>query len=401
MTTRFDAIIVGARCAGAATALLLARRGYRALVVDKATFPSDTVSTHLVHPRGIDALERWGLRGRLLATGCPAIDTYSFDFGPLTISGAPGSGDSPLAYCPRRTILDKLLVDAAVAAGAEVREGFTVEDVLIEDGTVVGIRGAAAGRSTVTERASVVIGADGRHSLVARDVQAPSYSERPPLEAAYYAYWSDLPVTGVEFMMLADYGVAAMPTHDGLTLVVVLWPYAQFAANKGDVERHYRRVVALAPAFAERFQGARCQSRFVGAAVENYFRKPHGPGWVLVGDAGYLRDPVTAQGITDAFLDAERCATALDQVFRGVRSFDDAMEDRQRERDASVFPMYEYTCQLAALSADEGVEQLVSAIHGDREQMDRFVQAYSGTISPAEFFAPESVGALIAARAAR
>ena len=141
MNTSYDAIIVGARCAGASTALLLARAGYRVLVVDRATFPSDTVSTHLIHPRGVAALARWGLRERLAGTGCPPVDTYVFDFGSLTISGAPGAGDARVAYCPRRTILDKLLVDAAAEAGAEIREGFTVDTVVMEGDRAVGIRG--------------------------------------------------------------------------------------------------------------------------------------------------------------------------------------------------------------------------------------------------------------------
>src|SRR3954451_119478 len=129
MNKAYDAIVVGARCAGSPTAMLLARKGYRVLVVDRATFPSDTISTHLVHPPGVAALRRWGLLEQLKATGCPPIDTYSFNFGPFTISGAPGTADSPVAYGPRRTVLDKLLVDAASEAGAEVREGFTVSGV--------------------------------------------------------------------------------------------------------------------------------------------------------------------------------------------------------------------------------------------------------------------------------
>src|SRR4051794_11674011 len=149
----YDAIIVGARCAGSPTAMLLARKGYRVLLLDRATFPSDTVSTHCVQPLGVAALQRWGLLDELTTTGCPAIDTFVFDFGPFTISGAPGSAEAPVAYAPRRFVLDKLLVDAAAASGAEVREGFTVEEVLFEDGRVVGIAGHARGRPSVTERA--------------------------------------------------------------------------------------------------------------------------------------------------------------------------------------------------------------------------------------------------------
>ncbi|HEU0033928.1 MAG TPA: FAD-dependent monooxygenase [Kofleriaceae bacterium] len=134
----FDVIVVGARCAGSPTAMLLARAGHRVLVVDRATFPSDTLSTHLVHPPAIAALARWGLLERLVATGCPPVDTYAFDFGPFAITGAPGTAEMPVSYCPRRTVLDKLLVDAAREAGAEVREAFVIEEILQQDGRVTG-----------------------------------------------------------------------------------------------------------------------------------------------------------------------------------------------------------------------------------------------------------------------
>ena len=164
---QYDVIVVGARCAGSPTAMLLARQGYRVLLVDRATFPSDTISTHVIQPTGIAALNRWGLLGQLLSTGCPPVGTYAFDFGPFTIAGSPGTDDSPVAYAPRRTVLDKLLVDAAASAGAEVREGFTVQEVLTDGGRVTGIRGRGKGGHVVSEHARVVIGADGLHSVVA------------------------------------------------------------------------------------------------------------------------------------------------------------------------------------------------------------------------------------------
>src|SRR4029453_18927387 len=142
----------GARCAGAPTAMLLARKGYRVLLVDRARFPSDTVSTHIVQPLAAAAVQRGGLTEAVDASGCPPVHTYCYDFGPVTIEGAPGTADAPVAYCPRRTVLDKLLVDAAVEAGAELRDAFIVDDVTIENGRVVGITGHTSGSAPVTER---------------------------------------------------------------------------------------------------------------------------------------------------------------------------------------------------------------------------------------------------------
>src|SRR6185369_1508625 len=167
-----------------------------ALVVDRSHFPSDTISTHVLHPMGVAALTRWGLLDRLRATGCPPVDTYAFDFGAFTLSGSPGTPESPVAYCPRRTVLDKLLVDAASEAGAEMREDFVVEDLVWDEERVVGIQGRTKEGARTTERAKIVIGADGRHSLVAKSVQPQHYRERSPVLAPYYTYWSGLPMSG-------------------------------------------------------------------------------------------------------------------------------------------------------------------------------------------------------------
>jgi 2-polyprenyl-6-methoxyphenol hydroxylase-like FAD-dependent oxidoreductase len=400
MDKTYDAIIVGARCAGAPTAMLLARKGYRVLLVDRATFPSDTLSTHVVHPTGVAALREWGVLDRLVATGCPPIDTYAFDFGPFTIAGGPGTQDAPVAYCPRRTVLDKLLIDAAVESGAELREGFTVDEILTEDGCVVGIRGHSKADGSTSVRAQAVIGADGRHSIVAATVRPEQYNERAPLLASYYTYWSGLPMDGrFEVYIRPQRGFAAVPTHDGLTLVIAGWPHAEFEANKQDIEGNYLKTLELAPEFSDRVRNARRQARFAGAAVLNYFRKPYGPGWVLVGDAGYNKDPITAQGITDAFQCAKQCSIALDEVFTGARPFDEAMGDYQRKRDEHVLPMYEFTCQLATLQPPPPeMQQLFGAIHGNRQAMDGFVQMNAGTISPAQFFSPENVGAIMSTR---
>ena len=193
-------------------------------------------------------------------------------------------------------------------------------------------------------------------------------------------------------------GFAVMPTHDNLTLVIAGWPYAEFAENKNDIEGNYLRTIELAPLLADRLRGAKREARFAGAAVPNYFRRPFGPGWVLVGDAGYNRDFITAQGIMDAFHDAERCAAALDQSFSGASTFEDAMHESQRTRDARVKAMYEFTCQLATLEPPPpDLQQILAAVHGNQKAMDGFARMNAGTISPAEFFAPENVKAMTAA----
>lgn len=396
----YDVIVIGARCAGSPAAMCLARKGYRVLVVDKAKFPSDMLSTHIIHPLGSAALAKWGLLDRIVATGCPPMETYYFDFGPITIEGSPRTAELPPAYCPRRTLLDKILVDAAAAAGAEVREEFTVDDILIEEGRVVGIQGRSRGGNSVTERAQVVIGADGRHSLLVRAVQPEEYHVRPPVQGGYYTYFSNLPVEGrFEIYSRPHRGFAAAPTNDGLTMVVAGWAIAEHEQNKKDYQGSYMKTLEMVPSFADRLRSAKREDKLYGAVTPNYFRKPYGPGWALIGDAGYQKDPITAQGITDAFRDAEKCAEAIDLALSGARSFDDAMSGYQRARDEHVLPMYEFTYGVATLAPPPPeTQQLFAAIAGNQSAMDGFAQVNAGTLSPAKFFAPENVSAIFAAR---
>jgi flavin-dependent dehydrogenase len=401
MSHAYDAIVVGARCAGSPTAMLLARRGHRVLLVDRTTFPSDTVSTHLIHPPGVASLERWGLLDRVVATGSPPIDTYAFDFGPFTISGRPGTEETPAAYAPRRTALDKLLVDAASEAGAEVRERFTVESLVVENGRVVGIRGHEKGGKTVTERAKVVVGADGRHSLVADAVGAQEYNEKPQLQVSYYSYWSGLPMhCRFETALRPGLGYAAWPTNDDLTLIIAGRSIDEFDAVRRDIEGAFLETLEIVPAFADRVRAARREERFVGTSVRGYLRRPFGPGWALVGDAGYNKDFITAQGIHDAFRDAELCAAALDEAFAGRLGFDSALGEYQARRDEHVLPMYEFTAELAALAPPPPeMQQLLSAVSRSQEAMDGFARVTAGVTSPAEFFSEENAKHILAAAA--
>jgi flavin-dependent dehydrogenase len=399
----YDAIVVGARCAGSPTAMLLARHGHRVLLVDRATFPSDTASTHFLHPPAIAALRRWGLLDEVLATGCPAVNTYSFDFGPVTISGTPLPADDGgrVAYAPRRTVLDKILVDAAREAGVDVREGFTVDEVVVDCGEVTGIRGHDAGGTPVEARARVVIGADGVHSAVAKAVGARDYNTKPVLQWGAYTYWRDLPVSGFEIFVRPDRGWGALPTNDGHTLVVVGWPADEAAAYRADIEGNFLKTLDMAPAFAERVHAATRVDRFHFGGVPNVWRQPYGPGWVLVGDAGYAKDPITAQGIRDAFDDAERCTTALHDVFSGARSFDDAMRASHAARDEHAGPIFEFTTQMATLAPPPPeMQQLFGAMAGNQPAIDGFASVVAGTLSPIEFFDPANLERVLRASAA-
>jgi 2-polyprenyl-6-methoxyphenol hydroxylase-like FAD-dependent oxidoreductase len=395
MTENYDVIVVGARAAGSPTAMLLARKGYRVLLVDRATFPSDTMSTHVVHHPGIAALQRWGLADRLIATGCPPIETYRFDFGPVAIAATPRPADGGTrAYAPRRIVLDKLLLDAAVEAGVEVRAGFSVEGLIVEDGVVRGIRGHAKGGPSVEERARVVVGADGVHSIVAKSVEAEKYNEVPAREAMYYSYWSGLP-TGNEFQVYIrpTRALVAIPTHDDLTCVVVAWSIDEFDDNKTDVEGNYLKAFEVEPTFAARMKSATRESRFIGTTMDAFYRKPYGPGWALVGDAGYHKDACTAQGITDAFHHSELLAEALDAAFTGGQSYDDALSAYQQTRDETTAPMYGLTADFASFEPPpDEMQQLIGVVAGNPQASEDFVSVQAGTMPVQEFFDPENIG---------
>jgi 2-polyprenyl-6-methoxyphenol hydroxylase-like FAD-dependent oxidoreductase len=391
----YDAIIVGARCAGSPTAMLLARKGYRILLVDKATFPSDTVSTHILWPHGAAVMDRWGLLDALAATGCPPIALrLLFDVGPFALKGGVVDANRGRGgFCPRRTVLDKLLVDAAVEAGAEVREGFTVETLLWDGDRVVGVKGHSRTGGSVDERARIVIGADGIHSFVAKAVHAPEYDSTPALTTNYYSYYSGFEADDIEMYVRDAHAVGCFPTHDGLTLIAALWPCDRFHAIRTDIEHHFRASLESAPTVARRLACARREEKWFGiAGIPNYFRQPFGPGWALVGDAAYNRDPITAQGISDAFIDAEAMAAALCDAWSGRRPLVEALSATQMARDRRVKPMYEFTSQLARLEPPPPpMQRLFLALRGNQEATDQYFSAITGSRPLAEFMSADNL----------
>ena len=394
----YDAIIVGARCAGAATAMLLARAGHRVLIVDRATFPSDMrQSNHLLWPPGVEALSRWGLLDELVATGVPPIRTGRMDVGPFAITGGfPPSGTVREAYAPRRRILDGLLVEAATRAGAELWEGCSVDELLtddsagpVEDGPRVrGVRGRGPRGRTFRATAPIVVGADGMRSVVARTVGAPTYLERPATLGTTFTYWSGVPTPVTTLYPRPHRSVVAFPTHDDLTVVSVNQTLDDYRAAGTDRPAAYFRTIAeVAPDLAEQLHAGRREERWTGSVVPGFLRRPYGPGWALVGDAGYLKDPCTAQGMTDAFHHAEMLAEALDTTFRGHQPIGDALAAYERRRNDAVLPMYEFTCDRARLAPPTpAMQQFFAGLRDDPVQTERFFGVFAGTVPVAELF---------------
>jgi len=397
----FDAIVVGARCAGSPTAMLLARRGYKVLLVDRAAFPSDTISTHILWPHGAELLARWGLLTRLAATGLPPIcRQMSFDVGPFALRGTiPDANDGKGGFCPRRHVLDSLLLNAAAESGVEVRETFTVDDLLFAGDTVVGIRGHRENGRPVEERGRIVIGADGVNSFVARAVRAAEYDTRPVAACAYYSYFSGVPQDDIELFVRDHCAFGGAPTNDGLHLVMVNWPAREFPEVRADLENRVWRALELSSGFAARVRQGRREEKWYGTAgVPNYFRKPFGGGWVLVGDAGYSKDPMTAQGISDAFIEAQMLAEALDAGLSGRGPLDELLPAHELARNERVRPMYEFTNELAALEPPPPhLQALFGALRGNQEATNAFLSAITGAIPLADFMSEENLGRIVSA----
>lgn len=397
----YDAIVIGARCAGASTAMLLARKGYKVLLADRATFPSDVPRGHFIHKHGPGRLHRWGLLDQVLTTGCPPVTSITMDFDDFPLVGRDLSiDDVAMGYGPRRSALDKVLLDAAVEAGAELREGFVVEDFVTDGERLAGIRGRdKRGGAVATERAHITIGADGRNSRLARAVQAPTYEATPALACWYFSYWGDVPESeGLEIYLRQRSVIFAFPTNHGLFAIFVGWPIEEFHAVRSDIEGHVMEALARVPALAERVRSGRREERFYGTAdVPNFLRRPHGPGWALVGDAGCHKDPYLALGICDALRDSEFLVDAVDEGLSGRRPLEEALGAYERRRNEATLDEYQQNLQLARLQPPPAeVMQLRAALRGDQETTNQFFRAREGMIPYETFFNPENLQRIMA-----
>jgi len=324
----------------------------------------------------------------------------TFDVGPFALRGTiPDVNDGLGGFCPRRTVLDSLLVNAAAKCGVDVRESFIVDELLMTDDAVVGIRGHGKGAQAVEERARVVIGADGVSSFVAQAVQAPEYDVRPVAACCYYSYFSGVRQDDIELYVRDDCAFGGAPTNDGLHLVMVNWPTRDFPAVRADVEGHVWRALEKSPDFLARVREGRREEKWYGTAgVPGYFRRPYGRGWALVGDASYNRDPITAQGISDAFIDAERLGAALTAALSNNARFEELLAAHEAARNERVRPMYEFTSQLAALEPPPPeMQALFGALRDNQDATNAFLSAITGAIPLPDFMSDENIGRIMAA----
>ena len=357
LNPRYDVVIVGARCAGAATALVLARSGAKVLVVDRQAYGSDTMSTHALMRCAVIQLNHWGLIPRIVAAGTPAIRSTTFHYRdeaiPLDIK--PGHGVDCL-FAPRRTVLDRLLVDAAREAGAEVRHGIALSELrFASSGRVTGASLRDAGGASMTVYSDIIIGADGRQSTVAQLVNAKAYIEGFNASGIVFGYYEDLNRDGLHWHFAKDVAAGVIPTNSGHCVFAAV-PAPQFLATfRGDVMRGFLKVLASnCPELRADIDRATLIGRLRGfGGARGYLRQCHGAGWALVGDAGYFKDPLTAHGITDALRDAQLLSQGI--VDGGTR----ALEAYQRERDALSLPLMRTTDAIASFLWDlDEVKQL-------------------------------------------
>jgi 2-polyprenyl-6-methoxyphenol hydroxylase-like FAD-dependent oxidoreductase len=347
---RYDAIIVGARCAGAATGLLLARSGAKVLVVDRQAYGSDTMSTHALMRGAVVQLNRWGLIAQIAAANTPAIRATTFHYGgdAVRVAIKPEHGIECL-FAPRRTVLDRLLVDAARNAGAEVHHGIALCELqCAANGRIVGATLKDASGSRITVGADIVIGADGRQSTIAQLVNAKTYVEGRHASGIVFGYFDELACDGSHWYFAKDAAAGVIPTNSGHCVFAAVPAPRFFSTFRGDVMRGFIEVLeSSCPALRANVERGTLIGRlrgFGGACA--FLRECHGPGWALVGDAGYFKDPLTAHGITDALRDAELLSRAI------IDGGTCALEMYQSERDGLSLPFLRITDAIAAFAWD-------------------------------------------------
>ncbi|MGW0807790.1 NAD(P)/FAD-dependent oxidoreductase [Nonomuraea sp. NPDC002799] len=394
----YDVIVVGARCAGSPTAMLFARAGYRVLLLEKARFPQDKLSSHYIHQPGVALLDEWGLLEKVRDTGCPPLDHASYETPGVRVEGCSlPAGGQRAAYAPRRFLLDPILADAAVAAGVELREECQVRELVFDGDRVTGVKVRTRAGDSV-ERARLVVGADGMRSLVARQVKAPTRIEDARMTCTYYSYWDGLPAN-FELYEKPGRWVGAVPTNGGLTLVMAYFPQAEFNHVRLDAQSAYLAAVReTAPALGARLAESRQAEQLYGTGEQrNFFREAYGPGWALVGDAVHHKDSIAARGITDAFTQARLLTEHIGAGLHDESALNRALRRYARDVQDRFMDFYRSTLTVAELRVPQERLFLLQAIAGNQAMVDRYFATLSGVCDVGDFYNDELLELLAAA----
>jgi 2-polyprenyl-6-methoxyphenol hydroxylase-like FAD-dependent oxidoreductase len=339
----YDCVIVGARCAGSPLAALLARRGVRVAVVEQASFPRDTLSTHFIHAQALAFLDRLGVMEKIRATGAPLLSRFDTRQEDLEYSTPfpQRPGDVGGVASVRRTLLDPILAQAATEAGADLRMATKVTGLVEDQGRVTGVRVVQNGSQT-TLKARLVVGADGRNSTIASLAGARKYNLTPNERFAYWSFFEGAEPgsePAVIFHQWGDRLVVAMPADSGLYQVIVLPDLRELPRFRQDLEGSFMEYACSCRPVAQILSGARRAGKFFGMLRwEGFFREASGPGWVLAGDAGHFKEPTPGQGIQDAFRQVDVLAPAIAGALDGTAGdIDSALAawGRWRDKDAA------------------------------------------------------------------
>jgi 2-polyprenyl-6-methoxyphenol hydroxylase-like FAD-dependent oxidoreductase len=395
MSESFDVIVVGARCAGAPLATMLARAGLRVCVVDKDRFPSDTLSTHGIQPTGVQVLERLGVLDTLLEVAPPMVRARMvFDDAVALIDDVPAITGAPVLSV-RRPTLDQVLVNAAAEAGAEVRTQTAVTGLVVDCGRVAGVTSTAGNL-----RAPLVVGADGTRSTVAKLVGARESHPTPNGRVFMWSYYEADPTNGEMWIgKLDDYAYLVTPTDDGLTLVGACPSIDRRDEVRGDREAVYRAGIRAWPELHAGVAGARREGQIhTMANMHGFFRASAGPGWVLVGDAGHFKDPTPGQGIADALRQAEKLAAAIERALGGGSGApDQILREWWRWRDDDAWEMYWFAHDMGAAGPTPPLLQEANRrITSDPDLTTAAVRVLNHDLRPSQAFTPAFTVATLA-----
>lgn len=346
----FDVVVVGGRCAGAATAMLMARHGAKVLLVERAREGSDTLSTHALMRGAIMQLNNWGVLPSIIAQGTPPVKRTSFIYGDnpaIDIELSESHGTRAL-YAPRRTVLDKQLVLAAREAGVTTLFGTSVTELVRGPGGAVGAVQLRNGSGEHRIDCELVVGADGRNSFIARQARASTIKRSTNATSIAFGYFTGIADRGYRWHWGDTCGGGIIPTNDGESCVFLSvnseGPHdLRKAASETGFKETLQRIL---PQLGEEIAGSTLSGRMRGfRGQQGHLRQACGNGWALVGDAGYFKDPITAHGITDALRDAQILADAW---ARG------RLDEYPATRDALSRDIFRLTDAIAAHDHDLG-----------------------------------------------